>query len=917
MGNRIHIPVSKILFRTSLIMSVLGIVLISVYYFFERDIINQSQMEEAEVISDLIMHSIEINDEAMENKEVLINLLLHNISKSISDSLSGKKIDDITYEELNELKRKWNLHDISLFVKEEDGIVIRKSTDQNEEGLNAKGWNYWYDALVKLYNREAVDINKGYYKPNYWVGPISKSEIYNIYFKYAYYYDGSTDFIINPYISSDEFANLISKGDTSSLINKIVNHNHQGIEEVAVINIDSFLSPKKNIVEPQLDLPIVNGTNKIGTKNDFEIIRSFKDKKETGIKLINIMYQNKPYKKAYVPINKKQILLVTLDQSYQKKIEHKLIVLLISLFVITILLIVLSFRVANKKAQSALESDYRKFQVAEDFKRTIEILPDLIFKLEKNHFGIVTISYLEGNKLKQMCVSPDGFIGKRMEEILPNEVVNNFQIYIEEGFEGKDCEFDIVFEEKMYHIVMKPTIGGEMIDELAGYAVDVTERFEFEKKIENLAFFDNLTGLPNRNHFSRHCERLIQNKMNKFALFFIDLDNFKMINDTLGHLAGDQVLESFSKRIVKATKDKQAFLARMGGDEFTLIIESYTEMEELVIIAKKVLDILKDPFFVENKKHFLTASIGISLFPENGENINELLKNADIAMYHSKSKNKNCYSIYSSEMGADTERNSILLNDLGNSIKNRELFLVYQPQYKIMDSKIYGVEALVRWNHPKFGVISPLEFITLAENNYMIDQIGDWVISEACLQFKNWQKEGLELERIAINLSKIQLLDSKLPTRINEILQSIGFDASQLTLEVTESATVDNVNEITSVLNEIKDLGVTIAIDDFGIEHSSLNYLKILPIDYLKIDRSFIKEMDKSIKSKEIIKLIIDLANRLDLEVVAEGVESVNQLVILEEMGCHSIQGYFISKPLDSNQIQIFLEKFNLTNVLQ
>jgi diguanylate cyclase (GGDEF)-like protein/PAS domain S-box-containing protein len=435
---------------------------------------------------------------------------------------------------------------------------------------------------------------------------------------------------------------------------------------------------------------------------------------------------------------------------------------------------------------------------------------------------------------------------------------------------------------------------------------DITERHLIKEKYNYLAFHDDLTGLPNRrfiqNEMDSQIKRNHKDHETKLAILFLDLDRFKVINDTFGHSNGDLLLIEVAKRL-SSCLGKNDKLARMGGDEFIFFLRDFENDQAVFDLAERILDQFKYPFTVHSNSFHTTVSIGIAIYPKNSVSLEEFMIYADNAMYKAKSQGKNGYVVYTSDMLNNSIEELTLETDLRKALENNELILHYQPQMCIKSGKILGAEALIRWNHPKLGVIYPDKFIHLAEETGLISQIGEWVIKQACIQNKKWQDSGMEPIRVAVNLSTQQFVKQNLGSFVQEALHETGLNPKYLVLEITESMAMDFDYSL-KVLRHLKSIGVAISIDDFGTGYSSLNYLKKFPIDYLKIDRSFVRDIIEDKNDVNIVKAIITLAHNLDLEVIAEGVETKEQFDFLKRYNCDEIQGYFISIPIDAEQLE-------------
>ena len=433
-----------------------------------------------------------------------------------------------------------------------------------------------------------------------------------------------------------------------------------------------------------------------------------------------------------------------------------------------------------------------------------------------------------------------------------------------------------------------------------GVAHDITERKQAEEKIQYMATHDALTGLPNRLMFSQMLNRAIQSakrNQRQFAILFIDLDRFKTINDTLGHEAGDQLLQEIGARL-KQTLRAADLAARLGGDEFTILIEEVSDVNHAATVAHKIITSIIKPLTLMGQECRVTASIGISIYPKDAEDEQSLMKNADLAMYLAKEEGKNNYQFYSEDIQSKSlERLSIETN-LRFALERNEFSLHYQAQVNFKTNVISGVEALLRWDNPYLGSVTPTQFIPVAEETGLIVPIGNWVLRTACAQNVAWQREGLPPVCMAVNLSLRQLTDENLINDIRAALNDSGMAPNLLELEITESMVMRNPDRMIAVLAEIKSLGVRLALDDFGTGYSSLAQIKHFPVDTLKVDRSFIRNIPKDSEDKAITEAIIAMGKTLSLTVVAEGVETLDQMNFLKDHSCDEMQGYYFSKPI-------------------
>ncbi|MFE4568527.1 putative bifunctional diguanylate cyclase/phosphodiesterase [Paenibacillus chitinolyticus] len=441
---------------------------------------------------------------------------------------------------------------------------------------------------------------------------------------------------------------------------------------------------------------------------------------------------------------------------------------------------------------------------------------------------------------------------------------------------------------------------------VSGYLKQIDIIEESNKRYKKMAYYDSVTGLPNRVHFN---ERLTQDiavaqvTKGKVGLLFLDLDQFKNINDTMGHVSGDALLVQVAGRL-QSCLGQDHTVSRLGGDEFTIIVRDIAGAQDCVLVAETVLSALKTGFFLQGKDIYITPSIGISLYPDNGYDSETIVKNADTAMYRAKELGGNLYSMFTSDLEETIEKKLILQRNLHKALERGEFHLVYQPQLQLDTGQIQGIEALVRWNNPELGLVSPEDFIPLAEESRQILSIGEWVLRTACGQNKAWQNEGFPPVRMAVNLSSIQFEHDELIPAIRRILDETGLEARWLELEITESLLLRNKIKTMRTLRQLKELGVHIAMDDFGVGYSSLSYLNYYPFDRLKIDKSFIQHMNERTGDEWIVRTVIQLAHGLHMTVVAEGVETEEQLAYLKIQSCDCIQGYLISKPLAPSLLQ-------------
>ena len=457
---------------------------------------------------------------------------------------------------------------------------------------------------------------------------------------------------------------------------------------------------------------------------------------------------------------------------------------------------------------------------------------------------------------------------------------------------------------------------GHLISRSIRYAV---ERKRTEQKMIHLAHYDSLTGLANRALFRERLEHAInraQRNQKQIAILFIDLDRFKQINDTLGHDTGDALLINVSIRIQDCIR-KQDTVARLGGDEFVVILEDLHDMKDAAMVAQKIISELSQPCKVFDQDLYITPSIGITLYPTDDMDTNELLKNADTAMYLAKEKGRNRFQFYTDDMNKESKQRLDIETKLRKALQNDEFFLLFQPKFEINSLTTIGAETLIRWQHPEMGMVSPMDFIPIAEETGLIVPIGEWVIQQSCRYLQTWKEQGYKPIKMAVNLSPRQFHQSEIVDFILDTLVSHNIKPSEFEVEITESLLMEDTDTTINLLNKLKAWGVSISVDDFGTGYCSLGYLKKFPIDTLKIDRSFVKDIMTEPDDAAITEAIIAMAHSLRLNVIAEGVETEDQLKFLKQFGCNEGQGYYYSRPLPAELFEDFLVPMERRQIIQ
>ena len=569
-----------------------------------------------------------------------------------------------------------------------------------------------------------------------------------------------------------------------------------------------------------------------------------------------------------------------------------------------------------------MEKERIKILLVEDDEEDYIITRDLLSDIDSVRYDLKWVMTYDAALEKMGHNQYDVFLfdyrlGERTGLDLLREVTNNgcnIPVVLLTGEGGKEIDLEAMKAGAMDYLVKGKT-DFTLLERTIRYAI---ERKRAEEQIKQLAYYDHLTNLPNRVLFQEQLKQAIANysrTQKAVAIMFLDLDNFKRINDTLGHNAGDQLLKGVASRLNGCLRKSDALtrpnisntVGRQGGDEFTILLPEITDCQAAVKVAQRILTVLSQPYILEGHEVVVTTSIGIALYPHDGEDINMLLMNADAAMYHAKNKGKNNFQFYSRSMNAAALERLNLEIDLRNALERGEFVLYYQPRMEIRTGKIIGMEALIHWQHPDKGTISPAEFIPVAEETGLIIPIGEWVLRTACNQSKGWQKGGITPIRVSVSLSGQQLKQEDLIKTVIHALETSGLDQQYLELEITEGIIMQDRKIVIGMLQAMKDRGLWLSMDNFGMGHSSLRNLKSIPLDILKIDRSFVKDIITEPVDTVLVSAIIAMAKSLKLRLLAEGVETEQQLAFLREQGCEEIQGNLVSRPLSAEEALRFL----------
>ena len=581
--------------------------------------------------------------------------------------------------------------------------------------------------------------------------------------------------------------------------------------------------------------------------------------------------------------------------------------LIIQVFVISFIILALSIFLATKnriKTFEYVQKNQKRYQLI------AEHSSDMI--AEMNFEG--DLVYISPSYEQALGYTPEELLGKTFwfASIHPSDIAK-VESGINDLIKDQETEFKAEYrrKDKEGNWIWLETIGttvkgqGNQLASVIFSSKDISERKAFERKLKEMAYYDHLTNTLNRAYFEEKLQKTIhKGNGNKFAILFFDCDQFKWINDSFGHSIGDQCLKILVSKIKSYIKDED-IIGRFGGDEFVVLIKNIQSKANVKDITESILSSLSKPVEVNGIKMSFSTSVGISIFPDDSSDGEELIKFADRSLYKVKKQGKNGYQFFNNELNKNIKREMQLANDLRFAIQNDELFLNYQPLIKLANNEVVGIEALVRWRHPDLGLISPVEFITIAENNGLIKEITEWVLLTTCRELAKWSDIS-----VAVNISSMLFYNkTTLVNLIKETLMKTGINPSLLTLEITETAVMEDISISLDILEELKSLGVRIALDDFGTGLSSLTYIRELPFDVLKIDKAFIKRIPGNAKDAFILRRIIQLAKDLELKVVVEGVEKEEQVDVLLGEEVNLVQGFLFSKPLNKEHLEVFLRQ--------
>ena len=669
--------------------------------------------------------------------------------------------------------------------------------------------------------------------------------------------------------------------------------------------------------------------------------------------MLPLMYKNKKIATITVYYTANKII----NLFFEKYLARFFLFLLITLPFVMLLFIYLRLKITklNRLATNLKNINFRKTNFVEKIDKYYEIV-NIINAVNKLLFQIHSFYSSQKNllrkviKLKKHLESAQKiaeifsweydchmktfeltprlkkFLGIKKDFLKPNEFSEYVNIEARSIFEHLDdycnkCqEFEVIHKiitvtNKIYYF---KTIGKCMKTKyrhsLVGVSLNITEEVLKQQKIEFLAYHDPLTLLPNRTYLKEQfalIKNISKREKKKFAVLYLDMDNFKIINDSLGHESGDELLIKVSKKL-KSVIRKSDVIARIGGDEFVIILNDIQNKKSVEDVIRKLISILNEPIKIKNSDIIPTFSIGCAIYPDDSEDTEELLKFADIAMYEAKNNGKNSFAFISENLKSKTEEFYRITNELQDALNKEELVLYFQPKIDIVNGNVYGAEGLIRWRHPKKGIMTPFSFIPYAEKSGLINLIDRYVLEKAFATLLEWSKiEKMKNLNLAVNISANEFRQKDFVLNLKKLLEKYRIDPSKLEIEITETLSMQDINYTVTVLEEIKSLGFKIALDDFGTGYSSLNYLKKIPFDTLKIDQSFVKDLATDHDDLIITKMIIQIAGVLNKRIVAEGVENETLLKIVKKLGCELVQGYYFAKPLSENDLKMFINEFN------
>lgn len=811
----------------------------------KNNLVNNYERE-ISLVAQQVSYEVENAKKGSQYVENIIGRELRTASIAIRNSLPANH-EEVTNEQLKELASELMVSHITLLARTADDIVGVKSSDPHEINMSTKEWTYWYDAFLQLFNRVPVSVEEGLSLPNYWSGPIEKASSNPDHTdKWGYYYDGTTNYIINPYLRDNELLEYEKRFGPTNVMEKVTTK-LDGVLELTVFNPanfgkeDELVHLNGNSFVRLSEEPIWYGTYDYqNIDEDAKLIELAMQsgKMQTYSETIN----GKSVKKTFVPID------VDTKEPY-----------------------VIGLAYDNELIQSELEEELMNY-----------LYSSLAFMII-----VLLISFIFTNSITK----PIELIVEHVNEIAQGNFKKRLRL------NRKD---------ELGHLASNVNALSQDLKSYTDTLKDSQEVIKYQ------AYHDPLTSLPNRRYIQEKLKEMLQNAAldnRVVAVIFMDIDRFKNINDSMGHKMGDKLIKLISNRIQACLTNHESVVARQGGDEFIILMKDLSE-DKVEEITKEIVNQLKKPFDLSGREIFVGASCGISFYPKHSVDMESLIVNADMAMYSAKKQGGNKVVIYDA-IESDLTKDTLQIEaGLRKAILDKSLEVYYQPKVNAETGKMIGAESLVRWKSEEGGFVSPAVFIPIAENTGLIQPLFELVMRKSLIDMKQWNDILDGKISVSVNVSPIQFLESKvLVESIKLALKETEYPPHLLEIEITESALLNNMNETIEALEELHLLGVAISVDDFGTGYSSLSYLKKLPINTLKIDQSFVKDIDESGSNTEITEAIINLARSLKLGIIAEGVEEEHQKRFLVNHGCHLMQGYLFSKPLDASRFSKLIEE--------
>lgn len=837
--------------RLSLIFTLLVLCILiannTLHYILSKHKLIEYNEKEIELITQEVSFQVENAKDGSLYVENIIGRELRTASIAVKKSLPSN-YEDVTNEQLKALADELMISHITLLARTNDDIMGVKSSDLHEINMSTKEWGYWYDAFQQLFSLAPVTVKKGIALPNYWTGPVEVSSSNPDHTdKWGYYYDGSSNFIINPYLRDNQVLEYEKLFGPADVMERFTNE-LDGVLELTVFNSEKF-GQKNRIINKNgrsyiriADQPIWYGTYDYqNQKTDAKLIQAAVKTGETQSYIEEV--NGKKIRKTLVPIQEENAEPYVIGVTYD-------------------------YGIIEKELQN-------------------ELLKHLLLSIP-----FILIVLITSLVFSRSITKPIGYIVGQVNEIA-------------QGNFGK--KLVLKRKDELGHLTQNVNALSSF---LKNYVDDLKQSQEV---IEFQAYHDPLTGLPNRRYFQEELEQRVKRAKetgNVIALLFIDIDRFKDVNDSLGHAKGDRLIQIISERIKECLPAGNSVLTRQGGDEF-IILFSDLEVEEIKEIAETIVAAIKQPCSIEGNEVFVSASCGMSLYPTHTENLDTLIVYSDVAMYAAKKQGGNKVVLYNDVINKEKTKRLRIEKRLRKAIQDEEIEVYYQPKIDAQENVMTGVEALLRWTDAELGFVPPDVFVSVAEETGLIHSLWELAMKQACSQMSKWNENRLEPLSLSVNFSAKQFQDPVyLVERVKEILIECQLVPKYFEIEITESTLFINSEETMKALESLQEYGVSISIDDFGTGYSSLSYLKTLPINCLKIDRSFIQDIQEDYSNSEIAEAIINLAQSLRLQVVAEGVEEEYQKEFLIKNNCYHMQGYLFSKPICKQELeQLFINR--------